>query len=1101
MVHPPLLVCGIYCLSLLASVGIPHNAQKPVVPGIQSPYDFQAPLRREIKGGEKHTYPLPLKANRLLRTVLVQKDCDVVVRLLGPDGTILQEASRSNETEEGVLLTFISQTDGIFTLEIEPKEKNAPSGFYEIQPDPIRTATAEDLAQMEVEHLHSQTSQLLRGGKFEAALPLALQAVEKSEKFLGLNHPLLGVSLGNLAEVYRLKGDFSKAEPLYLRAGPILERTLGPDNPELANVLNNLAVLFQAKGDSLQAERLYRRALSINEKVLGREHPWVGSILNSLAVLYRTKGDYDKAESFYERSLAIQEKTLGLNHQDVAIGLSNWAFLYYFKGDYQKAEPLFQRSLAITEKLYGPEHPDVAVTLNGLATMYRAQGDFAKAEPLARRSLAIREKVLGVHHPEVAQSLSNLALIRSGQGDLKQAEALQQRSLDINLKVLGPDHTTIATGLTNLARFARAQGDYTTAEPLFKRALAIREKALGTGHPAVAESLVNLALLSQAKGEMTQAVDWLARANEVSERDLQRNLISGSERQKLLYLNQTARNTDQTLSLSVLSAPNNLTARQAALTVLLRRKGRALDALSTSLETLRRQQTPETQKLLDSYARLVTRISTLTLRGLGRQKPEDYQATLRELEEQKEKLEAEISQHSREFQAQTVPITLEAIQKELPAGTALVEYAVYRPYDAKTDSFGAPRYVAYVLRSLGSPGGPGSLASPKNQKTKTRNSKPSVDSQDPQAPQDSQDFLLQFADLGPAEVIDQAVARFRQVLRTPQAGFAAEVQPTSQALHRLLFVPIRPLLGKATHLLISPDGELSLIPFAALLNEKKKYLNENYRLTYLTSGRDLLRLAVKFESHQPPLVLADPDFSTGEGPVLVGQQYAPLVRLQETEIEGTTLKRLFPQAELKLQRAATTQAVKAVQRPELLHLATHGFFLEDAPPPPFIQPEERALVRDDAKPNAEKLKVENPLLRAWLFFAGANESRSEADKGTLTALELAQLDLWGTKLVTLSACETGLGEARTGEGVYGLRRALVLAGSEAQLISLWSVSDHATRELMVNYYHRLKAGEGRSDALRNAQLGMLKNAKRRHPYYWAAFIQSGEWANLTGERK
>ncbi|HNB74152.1 MAG TPA: CHAT domain-containing protein, partial [Acidobacteriota bacterium] len=118
----------------------------------------------------------------------------------------------------------------------------------------------------------------------------------------------------------------------------------------------------------------------------------------------------------------------------------------------------------------------------------------------------------------------------------------------------------------------------------------------------------------------------------------------------------------------------------------------------------------------------------------------------------------------------------------------------------------------------------------------------------------------------------------------------------------------------------------------------------------------------------------------------------------------------------------------------------------------------------------------------------------------MTALEAAQLDLWGTKLVTLSACETGIGEAKNGDGVYGLRRALVLAGSEAQLMSLWSVSDQATRKLMVDYYTRLKAGEGRSEALRNVQLEMLKDPRRQHPFYWAAFIQSGEWANLDGKR-
>src|SRR5262249_51745187 len=129
-----------------------------------------------------------------------------------------------------------------------------------------------------------------------------------------------------------------------------------------------------------------------------------------------------------------------------------------------------------------------------------------------------------------------------------------------------------------------------------------------------------------------------------------------------------------------------------------------------------------------------------------------------------------------------------------------------------------------------------------------------------------------------------------------------------------------------------------------------------------------------------------------------------------------------------------------------------------------------------------------------------NHGGSEENDGVMTALEAANLNLWGTKLVTLSACETGLGDVKNGDGVYGLRRALVLAGSESQMMSLWAVSDAATRELMIAYYTRLKAGEGRSEALRQVQLEMLKNPNRRHPFFWAGFIQSGEWANLEGKR-
>jgi CHAT domain-containing protein len=141
---------------------------------------------------------------------------------------------------------------------------------------------------------------------------------------------------------------------------------------------------------------------------------------------------------------------------------------------------------------------------------------------------------------------------------------------------------------------------------------------------------------------------------------------------------------------------------------------------------------------------------------------------------------------------------------------------------------------------------------------------------------------------------------------------------------------------------------------------------------------------------------------------------------------------------------------------------------------------------------------ENPLLRSGLALAGANARRSgSSDDGILTAAEAAQLDLVGTQLAVLSACETGVGTVQTGEGVYGLRRALVLAGAQAQLVSLWKVADSATQTLMVDYYQRLLKGEGRSEALRAAQLAMMRNPTLRHPYYWAAFIPIGDWTPLA----
>jgi CHAT domain-containing protein len=197
--------------------------------------------------------------------------------------------------------------------------------------------------------------------------------------------------------------------------------------------------------------------------------------------------------------------------------------------------------------------------------------------------------------------------------------------------------------------------------------------------------------------------------------------------------------------------------------------------------------------------------------------------------------------------------------------------------------------------------------------------------------------------------------------------------------------------------------------------------------------------------------------------------------LSGTEKEGQEIKKLFPTATLLSGEKATETALKQTKSPNILHIATHGF---------FIQASEKSA------------ENENPLLRSGLAFASANNRTDKDSDGILTALEGAGLNLFGTKLVVLSACGTGLGEIQTGEGVFGLRRSFVLAGSESLVISLWSVSDYITRELMIDYYKNLKNGFGRGESLRKAQLGMLKNPKRQHPFYWASFIQSGNWRGL-----
>jgi tetratricopeptide (TPR) repeat protein len=927
-------------------------------------------------------------------------------------------------------------------------------------------------------------------GNYQKAEPLHQRSLAIREKVLGLEHPNVATSLNNLAELYRDMGNYQKAEPLYQRSLAISEKVLGLEHPDVARSLNNLAELYRDMGNYQKAEPLYQRSLAISEKVLGLEHPNVATSLNNLAALYRAQGNYQKAEPLYQRSLAIREKVLGLEHPDVALSLNNLALLYHHMGNYQKAEPLYQRSLAIWEKVLGLEHPDVALSLNNLAELYRNMGNYQKAEPLYQRSLAILEKVLGLEHPDVATSLNNLAELYRNMGNYQKAEPLYQRSLAIQEKELGLEHPDVATSLNNLAKLYQDMGNYQKAEPLYQRSLAIREKALGLEHSDVAQSLNNLALLYQAQGDIARALEFLNRGTNIEEGNLALIFTIGSEAQKSAYIATLSVTTDFTVSLHVQAAPNNSQATRLALTTILQRKGRVLDALTDSLQTLRQNLKPEDQTLLDKLATTRSQLSALIFKQVDYKQSDQYRQQVGTLKAQADELEATLSRRSAEFRTKSQPVTLEAVQPLIPVDAALVELVLYKPFNPKAtkpgETWGSPRYVAYVLHSQGE---------------------------------------AKWVDLGEAQTINKAVTDFRKALQSD----SSDIQPVARALDEKLMQPIRKLLGNTRNVLLSPDSQLNLIPFAALVDENNRYLVENYSINYLSSGRDLLRLQNHAQSRSESVIVANPDYDKPGDPASVAiirrgepsqiaaaqpvnlstkpaptrgvfdsdrTQQIEFSPLANTAAEAKAISPMLPGAMLLTGSMATENAIKQLFAPNILHIATHGFFLQDVPEvaPPDFSGTILSGTRS-ATPNIRP--TENPLLRSGLALAGANPRQSGSEDGILTALEAAGLNLSGTKLVVLSACKTGLGDITNGEGVYGLRRAFAIAGAESQLMSLWAVNDYKTNKLMVDYYQRLKNNVGRSEALRQTQLDMLQNPESQHPYYWAAFIPSGDWTPMA----
>ena len=1012
-------------------------------------------------------------------------------------------------------------------------------------------------------------------GNYNRAEPFYLRALAIAEKpGSGLEPFFAATLLNGLGRLYDLRGDFLRAESHYKRALDIQEKTLGPEDTQLATTLTNLGVMYQAKGDYAQAEPLLLRALAIREKASGTEEIFIIQSLKSLASLYETKGEYDKAgpllqrvvsklekllgadnpiiaaalsdfalhyknqgdyvkaEQLYQRAIAILEKARGPDDASLAVPLDNLAILYQSKGDYERAEAQYKRALAIKESTSRPDDPEIATTLSNLAVLYTEQRKYELAEPLLQRALALKEKALGPMHPDVATLLSNLEVLYYDKGDYDKAEALSQRVLTIKEKALGPEHPDVAIAVNNIAALKEKKGDYKGAETLYLRALAIYEKKLGPKHPDTVSMVLNLALLSAAHGEMSQAISYLTRGTDISEYNAALVLATGSEEQKRRYMSTLSSETDYTISLHLCSVPNDLSAARLALTTILRRKGRALDAMTEQLAALRRRSDPQDRALLERLDAVRSQLATLVLNGPGKQSSvTEEQTAVAKLEAEVQRLEAAVSTRSAEFRAQSQAVNIESVQEAIPLETALVEIASYHPFNQqaknRSERYGASRYAAYVLGKEGQP---------------------------------------KWVDLGDAAAIDNDVAALRKALISPRS---TNVKQVGQALFGKVMRPILPLVGNIHRLFLSPDGDLNLIPFGALVDERDRYLVENYSITYLTSGRDLLRLQVHTTSKQGPVIFANPLFNSGEtsGPALLadatgqGRRSVDLRDAKFNPLPGTAgeakaLAGVMPDIKVFTGAQATEAALKQVSGPRILHVATHGFFLPDILQADAETRGGRGLGIGESS-ETPRTHDENPLLRSGLALAGVNQRQSGAgEDGVLTALEATGLDLWGTKLVVLSACETGLGEVKNGEGVYGLRRALVLAGSESQVMSLWQVSDAATRDLMAEYYKRLQAGEGRTEALRQVQLMMIQSGAsgadgrrntagagtttltaasataptapsaaaptggstqqrglgiergqktpgedRSHPFYWASFIQSGDWRSLDGKEE
>ncbi|MBE9062846.1 CHAT domain-containing protein [cf. Phormidesmis sp. LEGE 11477] len=957
------------------------------------------------------------------------------------------------------------------------------------------------------DELVEQISSLYQAGDYAEALPLAIEALAIRESALGLEHPDTINSLKDVGELHFQLSDYDSAQSFYEKALSYSEAALGQNHYTTAVVLNGLAKVYVEQGDYNRAIPVFERTVAIVEDVNGVEHINVAYALTSLGKAYVDTGAYERALPVLERSLSIRESTFGTESEEYASGLHSIARLYAATGNftaaipvyeqaiaayqadpnsedtrlaaslvglgttyqelnnYSKATPLVEQALEILERAYGKEHIRIANTLISLGSIYSAQGEYTKALRLYERALSIRASTLGRDHYLVGASLNNLALLYAAKGDHIPAISLYKQALVVLEAVFDEPNTIVASTLHNLALAYTRQNNFDAALPLYERSIEITRSLYGTNHPDTARALNSLGDLHHKNSNIAQAVDLFWQANAIEEYNLSTVLASASEARRQEYIKGISASINANISVHLVdSLPDADTKKKAATlaaTTILQRKGRILEAVANTSQALRADLSAEEKVLFDELNTVRSELATLKFDSDSRQTDTDYSDRVRALEVRAEELDEALARRSAEFSAGSEEITIESISRNISRDAALVEFVRYHAYSPVVRESGY-RYAAYVLTNQGN---------------------------------------IQAVDLGDAEPIEQLVSEFRQTLsnRSERAGAIA------QQLNERLIAPIRPFLSGKSHLLLSPDSQLNLIPFDALVDERDRYLIESYQISYLNSGRDLLKLQTDAPSRQAPVVIANPSYEgsasrAGNGQRSVDANSLYFSALPGTASEGSAIASLLPAATLLTEQQATESALKQVSAPNILHIATHGFFLPDVA---FVVPDANSraasfdLVDVETPAQVTSSNLENPLLRSGLAFAGANSRSSDGEDGIFTALEASGLDLYGTKLVVLSACETGVGAASSGEGVYGLRRAFAIAGAESQLMSLWQVDDTGTSELMQLYYQNLiEKKQGRSEALRNAQLELLNTGTYQHPYYWSSFIFSGDWRPL-----
>jgi CHAT domain-containing protein/Tfp pilus assembly protein PilF len=988
-------------------------------------------------------------------------------------------------------------------------------------------------------------------GEYALAIPLLQQAREIRKQTLGEADPDYGSTLNDLASLYDDIGDYAQAEPLYRQSLEIDKKALGEMVPSYANSLNNLALLYANVGDYARAEPLYQRAMEIRKQVLGEAHPDYANSLNNLAVLYENMGDPERAEPLYRQAIEIRKRTLGEFHPDLAVNLNNLALLYTRQGEYTQAEPLYRQAMEIRRKALGEGHPDYAGSLLNLASMYESQGDYARAEPLYRQASVNWKRTLGEAHPNYANSLSSLGVLYMDMGDDARAEPLIRQALEIRKKALGETHPLYSDSLLTLAALYHDQANDAAAKPLAARALDIQLQNLERAAAVQTEQQQ----FRMTDSVATYLNTWLAvtAADAASAEDAWRRVLAWKAltTTRQIALRQALkddptyaefRQVSQQLSTTVLSPPlpptdpaalakwsqrasqmrHDWEARKEKLEADYERLERELSRLSAvySQEHQRLVVTPDA--ILASLhgapqpTALVDLIEYRTL-GLARDRGTAEQRivafvvrpdrTIHRVElGSAATIYAEVAAWRKGFgrsQAghdpakelrrllweplrasldgiETVLISPDGALAQLPWGTIPGDKPDHFLLEERAIAvLPVPQILPELLSREQQPGPPAALLLTGDIDYGGDPGLPaSADLAHAPLGMQRAGGSLEFARLAGAQ---SELASIKDWYEQAGSGGTVKTLRRGQATEAAFRdnAPQYSWLHVITHGFFAPPelnsrlagDSSSASPLGAAVPTGKVGLN-----LMIESGRCVINQLIPGGS-----AAKDGRLQAGDEIVAVAPlkgDWSPLAGKDLTVV-------------VEMLRGPAGTSVRLKVRPW-------------AKPDSEI---ELSLARAFVD---EPLEAKYPGLLSGLAFAGANARPAEGrDDGILTALEVSSLNLSHVDTVVLSACETGLGQVAGGEGLLGLQRSFQVAGAKTVVASLWKVPDSATSKLMQRFYENLWDKKmGKLAALREAQIWMLRDEGNRGltlldeqptsagalpPFYWAAFVLSGDW--------